>query len=171
LKGGNNVVKESHSGYWLYDLYFYDVYQYLLYFTNSQEEAEELTQETFFRVLKNTHQFEQRSQMKTWIFSIARNVAIDHNRKLRRVSLFSDFYFLRDKSNLGNPEHEVEMKEEWVSLQTALLKLKPQYRNVVILRGLKEFSIKETAEILNISESKVKVDYHRAIKLLKDQFH
>jgi RNA polymerase sigma-70 factor (ECF subfamily) len=143
----------------------------LLYFTSNQSEAEELTQKTFFRVLKNTHQFEQKSQMKTWIFAIARNVAIDHNRKLWCVSLFSDFYFSREKSNLGNPEHEVEMKEEWVILQTALLKLKPHYRNIVILRGLKEFSIKETAEILIIRESKVKVDYHRAIKLLKDHFH
>lgn len=50
----------------------------------------------------------------------------------------------------------------------ALLTLKPDYRNVVILRGLKEFSIKETAEVLNWKESKVKTDYHRAIKLLKE---
>ena len=49
----------------------------------------------------------------------------------------------------------------------AISKLKPNYRTVVILRGINEFSIKETSEILQCSEAKVKVDYHRALKELK----
>ncbi|MDA6131257.1 hypothetical protein OSK38_28320, partial [Escherichia coli] len=46
-------------------------------------------------------------------------------------------------------------------------RLKPGFKAVVILRAINEFSIKETSEILNCSESKVKVDYHRALKILK----
>jgi len=53
------------------------------------------------------------------------------------------------------------------SVHEAISKLKPNYRTVVILRGINEFSIKETSEILQCSESKVKVDYHRALKELK----
>lgn len=61
----------------------------------------------------------------------------------------------------------MNIHEAWKVLQAALLTLKPDHRNVVILRGLKEYSIKETAEILYWKESKVKVDYHRALNLLK----
>lgn len=53
-------------------------------------------------------------------------------------------------------------------LQKALTELKPEFRNVIILRGLKEFSIKETAEILNWKESKVKTNYFRAMQKLKN---
>ncbi|WP_326929582.1 RNA polymerase sigma factor [Bacillus sp. m3-13] len=53
----------------------------------------------------------------------------------------------------------------------AISKLKPSYRAVVILRGINEFSIKETSDILKCSESKVKVDYHRALKILKNKLH
>ncbi len=53
----------------------------------------------------------------------------------------------------------------------AISKLKPNYRAVVILRGINEFSVKETSEVLQCSESKVKVDYHRALKELKKRLN
>lgn len=161
--------EDSHLHLEIYETYFEDVYQYLLYFTNNQQEAEDLTQETFIRVFKAYRQFEHQSKVKTWIFSIAKHVAVDHYRKNKWISILPDFTFLSRKSHLGNPEQELEGQEDWELLQKALTQLKPHYRNVVILRGLKECSVRETAEILNCKESKVKVDYHRALKLLKDQ--
>lgn len=159
---------ESHLlPFELYEHYFDDVYQYLLYFTNNQQEAEDLTQETFIRVFKNYQYFKMKSSIKTWIFSIAKHVAIDQYRKNKLISIFPDFLLQTRKSQIGNPEKEIENKTDWELLQEALLKLKPHYRNVVILRGIKEYSVNETAEILNWKESKVKVDYHRALKLLK----
>ena len=56
-------------------------------------------------------------------------------------------------------------------VHAAISKLKPKYRAVVILRGINECSIKETSEILQCSESKVKVDYHRALKDLKGKLN
>ncbi|WP_442593868.1 RNA polymerase sigma factor [Neobacillus sp. D3-1R] len=160
--------EESNLPVELYEEYFDDVYQYLLYFTNNQYEAEDLTQETFIRVFKNYHYFKKQSSIKTWIFSIAKHVAIDQYRKHKLISIFPEFLLQTRKSQLGNPEREMENKADWKVLQEALSKLKPHYRNVVILRGLKECSVKETAEILNWKESKVKVNYHRALKLLKN---
>ncbi|WP_430541092.1 RNA polymerase sigma factor [Sporosarcina thermotolerans] len=58
-------------------------------------------------------------------------------------------------------------EENWQDLQRALVKLKPHYRSVIILRGLNELSIKETAEALRCSEGKVRVDFHRALQELK----
>ncbi|MFB3167421.1 RNA polymerase sigma factor [Neobacillus sp. 179-C4.2 HS] len=152
----------------LYEEYFDDVYHYLLYFTNSKTDAEDLTQDTFIKVLKNYDSFRQESSMKTWILSIARRTAIDHYRRKKLISILPSILSDISKSKDFFPEAEMDHCEDWAILQKALLTLKPDYRNVVILRGLKEFSIKETAEVLNWKESKVKTDYHRAIKLLKE---
>lgn len=151
----------------LYEKYFDDVYQYLLYFTNSKTEAEDLTQDTFIKVLKHYDSFRQQSSVKTWIISIAKRTAIDHYRKKKFISILPSILTDMRKSKEFIPEAELDQNEDWAVLQKALLRLKPEYRNVVILRGLKEYSVKETAEILDWKESKVKVDYHRAIKLLK----
>ncbi len=153
----------------IYDLYFHDVYHYLLYFTNDQSEAEDLTQDTFMKVFKNYGSFKQQSSIKTWVIAIAKRTAIDHYRKQKWLSLLPEALLNLGKSNEGIPDDELEQKEDWEVIQTALTRLKPDYRNVVILRGLKEYSVKETAEILDWKESKVKVDYHRAIKLLKKE--
>jgi RNA polymerase sigma-70 factor (ECF subfamily) len=69
------------------------------------------------------------------------------------------------------PTELVELSEMQKSVHEGISKLKPNYRAVVLLRGINEFSIKETAEILNCSESKVKVDYHRALIDLKRKLH
>ncbi|WP_406685849.1 RNA polymerase sigma factor [Rossellomorea vietnamensis] len=151
----------------LYEKFFHDVYQYLLYFTNNSSEAEDLTQDTFMRVFKSYQSFKNRSSMKTWIISIAKRTAIDHYRKKKLISLLPDVLLNIRKSEDGLPEEEMEKNEEWEMVQAALSKLKPDYRNVVILRGLREYSVKETAEILDWKPSKVKVDYHRALNLLK----
>ncbi|WP_257141064.1 RNA polymerase sigma factor [Bacillus sp. AFS015802] len=151
----------------LYETFFHDVYQYLLYFTNNSSEAEDLTQDTFMRVFKSYHSFKHQSSQKTWIISIAKRTAIDHYRKRKLISLLPDVILNLGKSEEGIPEEEMEKNEEWELVQAALSKLKPDYRNVVILRGLREYSVKETAEILDWKPSKVKVDYHRAMKLLK----
>lgn len=151
----------------LYERYFDDVYHYLLYFTNSKTEAEDLTQDTFVKVLKNLDNFNYKSSIKTWILSIAKHTSIDHYRKKKIISILPSILTNKERSNHGIPENELDNHENWEVLQKALLTLKPDYRNVLILRGLKEYSIKETSEILNWKESKVKVDYHRAIQLLK----
>jgi RNA polymerase sigma-70 factor, ECF subfamily len=153
----------------IYESYFQDVYHYLLYFTDSQSEAEDLTQDTFIKVFKSYERFEHRSSVKTWILSIARRTAVDHYRKRKIISILPNVIGQLGKSNEGNPDTELDHKDDWETLQKALSALKPDYRNVVILRGIKEYSVRETAEILDWKESKVKVDFHRAIKMLKNQ--
>lgn len=74
-------------------------------------------------------------------------------------------------STAKEPNELVEQNELKRSVHTAITKLKPNFRAVVILRGINELSIKETSEILQCSETKVKVDYHRALKELKKKLN
>lgn len=152
----------------IYDLYYRDVYHFALYFTNNKQEAEDITQETFIKIMNSIGSLKDQTKLKTWILSITRNTAMDLHRKRKFVSLFPDWALGKDK-DLDTPEDRLIRKGEWTELQSALLKLKQQYRTVVILRGLKELSIKETAEVLGCSEAKVRVDYHRALQILNKQ--
>lgn len=151
----------------IYNNNYLDVYRFLVCFSGNQNDAEDLTQEVFIRVLKNLSRFNNGNNLKTWIFSIAKHVAIDHYRKKRFTSVFKEGFFKQLESNEKNPDELAELSEIKRVVHEAISKLKPKYRAVVILRGINEFSIRDTSEILQCSESKVKVDYHRALKELK----
>jgi RNA polymerase sigma-70 factor, ECF subfamily len=152
----------------IYELYYQDVYHFALYYTNNKHEAEDITQETFIKVLKNLHTLKDTAKLKTWIISIARNTAIDLTKKRKWIQLMPS-WFLKDDTVSETTEQKLLKKADWIELQKALLKLKPHYRTLLILRGLKELSIKEVAEVMECSEQKVRVDYHRAIQQLKKQ--
>src|SRR5579863_9066343 len=61
--------------------YHYRLLRYLVYLTSRREQAEELVQETWLRVLERAGQYNSRLRFEPWLFSIARNLAIDHLRK------------------------------------------------------------------------------------------
>lgn len=154
----------------IYRRHYLDVYRFLICFTGNQNDAEDLTQEVFIRVLNNLSNFHTGS-LKTWIFSIAKHIAIDHYRKKKFSSIFTEAFFKQLVSTEKDPNDVIVQNEMKRAVQAAISKLKPDFRAVVILRGINEFSIKETAEILHCSESKVKVDYHRALKVLKKKLN
>ncbi|ALC90692.1 hypothetical protein AM500_13535 [Bacillus sp. FJAT-18017] len=153
----------------LYEYYHKDVYQFCLYFTNSVQDAEDLTQDTFMKAMKNLKTLKNHDRAKYWLLAIARHSAIDHIRKRKLKSLLPELIErLKMSSSMENSldEHVLKM-EKWEEVQQALLKIKPDYRTVLILRGLQELTIKETSEVLQQTELKVRVDFHRAVKELK----
>ncbi len=155
----------------IYHHYYLDVYRFLICFSGNQNDAEDLTHEVFIRVLKNFSNLNRVNNLKTWIFSIAKHVAIDHYRKKRFSSIFTEGFFKQLVSTVKEPSELIEENEMKRYVHSAISKLRPNHKAVVILRGINEFSIKETSEILQCSESKVKVDYHRALKELKKKIN
>ncbi|MBO1914946.1 RNA polymerase sigma factor, partial [Microvirga sp. 3-52] len=100
------------------------------------------------------HTFQKKSKPKTWLFSIAHNNTIDYIRKQKPIKIFQEiFQTLKDSAPLT--EDILEVRESSIELYKALSRLKSSYREVIILRKIKEFSIRETSEILNWSEGKV----------------
>ncbi|WP_157842757.1 MULTISPECIES: RNA polymerase sigma factor [Bacillus] len=151
----------------VYRPYYQDVYQYCLYLTNHKEEALDLTQDTFLKAMKSIERYQGRSNLRTWIMSIARNTTIDSFRKKKFQRLLPMKWGKEQTFVAESPENSVGNKAEWQVLQEALTTLKDDYRQVIILRALKEFSPKEVSEILGWSESKVRVTYHRAIEQMR----
>lgn len=156
----------------LYDEYHKDVYHFALFFTNSKQDAEDITQETFIKILNSLQQLRDPSKKKSWILSIARNTAVDLLRKQKLIRFLPKI--LKQEglpTKVESSSRNIIAEENWVELQNALLKLKPHYRSVVILRALNELNVKETAGVLHCSEAKVRVDFHRALNFLRNDIN
>ncbi|WP_107925511.1 RNA polymerase sigma factor [Lysinibacillus parviboronicapiens] len=162
------MLEEKSQIEQLYDAYHRDVYHFALYYTNSKQEAEDITQETFLKVLKQLRQLKDRNKIKTWILSIARNTAVDIHRKQKIKRLLTEKLNRQPLiSNIQEPPEIIEKNEQWYTVQEALMTLKSHDRTIIICRMLKDYTIQETAAILGISEVKVRVDFHRAMARLR----
>ncbi|KAB7672898.1 RNA polymerase sigma factor SigX [Bacillus sp. B1-b2] len=157
----------------MYEKYHQDVFQFLFYMVNHKETAEDLVQEVYIRVLKSYHRFEGKSTEKTWLFSIARNVAIDHFRKQKnwkeRIMDKFDWSKQQIQSQDLLPEEMTVQSEELQVIYKALTTCTVDQKAVIILRYIQERSIVETALTLGWTESKVKTTQHRALKSLRKQ--
>jgi RNA polymerase sigma-70 factor, ECF subfamily len=155
----------------LYEKYHQDVFQFLFYMVRNREQAEDLMQEVYIRVLKSYQNFEGKSSEKTWLFSIARNVAIDAFRKQKgwkqRIIEKFDWSSQQVKDEYPIPEEIALQKEEIQMMYQGLENCTVDQKMVVIMRYIQELSITETAEALGWTDSKVKTTQHRALKVLK----
>ncbi|MGV3464095.1 MAG: RNA polymerase sigma factor [Heyndrickxia sp.] len=146
-----------------------EIYNYLIYMLWS-EDVDDLLQEVFYRAYKGIDKFKGDSHPKTWLYSIARNVVFDFKRKEK--SLYKKSQLMKNSDvntaiDHKTPEYIYETNIRTQELMKSINMLKQNYRDVIILRGIKDFSVKETAQILGWSESKVNVSYHRALKKMK----
>lgn len=151
-----------------FDKYGESILTYILLIVKDYQHAEDLTQETFIKAYKNHHQFEQKSTVKTRLFSIAFNVVNDFFRKKHPLQHFLGIT-IAEKDYKPIPEQIVVMNYQTEQLYRSIQQLKPSYRHVIILRKLKELSTEETSIVLNWSESKVKMTLKRALAELKNE--
>lgn len=150
---------------WYY-LYNKDIYHFLVYYIGSSD-VEDLVQEVFIRAMKGFDTYQQKASPKTWLISIARHVGIDEMRKRKRLRMKQMIWFRDEQSDKETPEEILQLNENNHLLYQAIQTLKANYRDVIILRGIKELSVSETASILNWKEDKVRTTYHRALKTLQ----
>ncbi len=155
----------------LYDKYHHDLFKFLFYMVRNRELAEDLVQEVYIKVLKSYERFEGKSSEKTWLFSIARHVAIDHFRKQkgwkqRLIDTF-DWNTQQVKDHQPIPEEIALQNDEIKYMFECLDQITVDQRAVILLRYMQSLSITETAEALDWTESKVKTTQHRALKNLK----
>lgn len=120
-------------------------------------EADDVAQETFIRLFNALHQFRGDAQLNTYLTRIAINLSLNalkkRQRNQKRFLLFQrdDDSVKQMEDTAMNPERQ-DTKE---LVQRALQQLEPEFRSVVVLRLLDGFSVKETAEILNVPQGTV----------------
>ncbi|WP_164219015.1 RNA polymerase sigma factor SigX [Virgibacillus sp. YIM 98842] len=157
----------------IYDEFHQDLYQFIFYMVKDKHLTEDLLQEVYIKVLNSHKNFKGDSSLKTWLFSIARHVTIDHfraqERKRKRILEFFDWNEKGQnmKDNKPLPDEVAVQNEEVKQIYEHLDKCTPDQKSVLILRFIQSFSIRETADILKFSTSKVKTTQHRGLKMLR----
>lgn len=151
----------------IYEKYIESIYRFIFLKVNSREMAEDLTAETFLK----TWQFFQNIDIenpKAFLYKTAQNLIIDYYRKKKPEISIEKVSIASFKEN---PEENANFNSEIEIIKKALLKLNPEYQNVIVLYYLEELPIAEIAQILDKSESAVRVLIHRALKALRAQLN
>ncbi|WP_214481961.1 RNA polymerase sigma factor [Bacillus sp. SM2101] len=153
----------------LYDLYSSRIMKFIFVLTKDYYTAEDLTQDTFIKVNNSYYQLKSKEKVEPWLFQIAHNLTMDYIRRKKFNVLEHIVPTLQNKESSPSIDKLIIINENVRELYDAIGKLKPTYREIIILRKIEELSIKETSEILGWSESKVTTTLSRAMKLLHKQ--
>lgn len=139
----------------IFEEYFDRIYYKVLGAVKNPEDAEDISQEVFISVYKNLHKFRSESNIYTWIYKIAINKIYDFFRK-RKIELDINEEILGMDSSVDT--------ENKVVLEEKLKLISPKEREIVILKDIYGYKLKEIAEMKNINISTVKSIYYKAIK-------
>lgn len=152
------------------------VYRAIRSILREDTETEDVMQEAYVRAYEHLAQFEGRAQFSTWLTRIAVHEAIRRSAARAKFDpLESEDYdgeeasMLSFQANSLNPEASASRGELSSLLEDAILALPRIYRTVIVLRDIEEMSTAETADILSLTESNVKVRLHRAHELLQGE--
>lgn len=150
----------------LLDKYSRPIHSLILKVVRSQEEAEELAQDTFMKVFKNLASFKGDCSFSTWIYRIAYNTAISSVRKKRYEFLPIEETTLENVSEeeVTNLFGQTESTEQVQRLEVALEQLLPDERALILLFYWKEKTIEELVSITGLTASNIKVKLHRIRK-------
>ena len=152
------------------------VYQVARRLAGSKEEAEDLVQETFARAFRAWRSFEPGTNLRAWLFRILTNLNIDRGRKIQRSPdtqpLEENDYFLYNRLEEATADQNVDERRVVDRLSqndavTALADLPHDFRDVVLLVDLADFTYSDAAQILDIPIGTVMSRLHRGRRILK----
>ncbi len=159
----------------LYRRYGGKVFSKCISLLKDEELANDATQEIFTKIFLNLAKFSGKSKFSTWVYSITYNFCIDYLRRRKKErNIFSD----EDIENSGEPIEDIPDEEllemEVIRLKKVLENIPTGDKTVLLMKYQDDMSIKEIAEILNKSESAIKMKIkrakHKAQKTYKDIF-
>lgn len=151
-----------------------------------KELAEDLSQETFIKVLNHIDSYRPEHKFSSWIFKIANNAAIDRLRRKELDTLSLDgapdavTSERREGTSLQlphageSPLEELEARELGSQIEQAIARLRPEYRSCILLRHVEGYAYEEIAEMLDLPLGTVKTYIHRArsqLRALLEEVH
>jgi len=162
MKGGENVTEFEE----IYSEYFKDVYRYILCLSKNECIAEDITQETFFKALKNIDSYKGNCKMSVWLCQIAKNSYFSYLKKeqnnFERVEDIVDIFDIDFEQILVDDERVFEIHK-------LLHNLEEPYKEVFMLRFFGSLSFNRISLIFAKTESWARVTYYRAKKQILHQ--
>ena len=160
--------------------YEHQLYNFSLRMCRDHSDAEDMVQETFLNVFRYVKNFRYETKFKNWLYKVATSTCIKKRRKSKfapEKELSLEEFRPSDETEV--PDHVPDwalmpldklLNEELIgAINQGILSIPKKYRMVIVLRDIEGFSTAETAQILNLSPTNVKVRLHRARLFLRDK--
>jgi RNA polymerase sigma-70 factor (ECF subfamily) len=158
----------------LTERYFKLIYNFIWRYLGDASAAEDVTQEVFLRAWKNLKKFDKKKSFKTWLYSIAKNAALDWLKKKKAIPMSQLENAEGDNAVLDSLADESPLPDEILArkdlakiLTVALDKLTPKHREVLLLYYQNQLNLVEIAEVLSEPINTVKSRHRRALIALK----
>lgn len=149
----------------IYSQYFSEVYQFVWTLCQNSDLAEEITQEAFFKALKNIDSFRGDCKISSWLCQIAKNTFYSYIKKVNKQSDFP----LENLPSEGNMEEQFADRETAFAIHKVLHQLKEPYKEVFWLRTFGGLSFAQIAVLFGKTESWARVTYYRAKIQIKEE--
>lgn len=154
----------------LYEDYAQGVYKFLVKLSGNQDLAEELTQETFYKAMKNIDKFKGNCKLYVWLCQIAKNEYINYSKKKERKNISLD---KTKEEGIDDCFEIIFDNDQAKQIHKALHKVDEPYKEVFSLRIFAQLPFSDIAELFEKSESWARVTFFRAkqkiIKLLEEE--
>jgi len=156
------------------------VFSLIYRMVRDREQAEDLAQETFVRVFNNIDRYDPAYKFSSWIFKIATNLTIDwiRRKEIPTVSIDGSRYATTSEeiesssitveSGDENPEELLEARELGSEIELAIGRLRPEYRQAIVLRHIEDRPYEEISQIMALPLGTVKTYIHRGRRELQD---
>uniref|UniRef100_UPI004055FB3C RNA polymerase sigma factor n=1 Tax=Agathobacter sp. TaxID=2021311 RepID=UPI004055FB3C len=148
----------------IYSEYYDTVFQYVLSLCRNEHQAEEITQEAFFKALKSIDTFRGECKLSVWLCQIAKNTFYTVSKRQQRQA----DYPLEMVQSEGSLEKRLADKEDALRIHRLLHSLDEPYKEVFWMRTFGELSFKEIGVLFGKTESWARVTYHRAKMKIKE---
>lgn len=149
----------------LYERHRTAVFSFLVRLAGDHHQAEDLLQETFVRVYRARDRYEPSAQFRSWLFTIARRLVVDHARR-QHIAWDSRPEALEAASGPERADHAAEATELRVQLERAIEGLPAGQREIVLLSRVAGMRTDEIADVVGSTPGAVRVALHRALRRL-----
>lgn len=155
----------------LFERHHSRLFGYLYKLTGQRAPAEDIVQTVFQRMLKYRHTYRNEGSFTAWMYHLARKCAADQHRKSAALPLDANPGALsRQADEAPGAAESAAAIDDRALLRTALDRLDPADREVLLLSRIRELSFAEVAEVLECSAGAARVRAHRALGALRDHF-
>jgi len=171
-KDQTKIIKSCQAGNFeefgrLYEIYSKKIYNFVYYRTSNKEEAEDLTSRIFIKALKGICGYNsEKGVFSSWLYRIAKNTVIDYYKTNKPTIGLTDLSYLANQDDL---EKSFDNQEKLKQAKRYLQNLKPEQREIVLMRVWDGLSYKEIAEIMGKSEASCKMIFGRTIRRLRQE--